>query len=69
VLTLEAPARDRQAPGGESTLDDLIVGAWEGLTARRTVPCPVCASPMAPLRGSATHPVIGRCEDCGSRLI
>jgi len=70
VLTLEAAPRHeaRQALGRESTLDDLIVSAWEGLTAQRVVACPVCASPMSPRRGPAAHSVEGHCEDCGGRL-
>jgi hypothetical protein len=70
VLTLEAAPRHeaRQALGGESTLDDLIVSAWEALTAQRVVACPVCASPMSPRRGPAAHPVEGHCVDCGGRL-
>jgi DNA-directed RNA polymerase subunit RPC12/RpoP len=70
VLTLEdAPnALAHQALGDESTLDDLIVSAWEGLTARRVVACPVCASRMLPRYGSFAQPVEGRCSDCGATL-
>ena len=50
--------------GGEATLDELLVGAWEGLSAHRSVACPVCASPMAPRVGAAG----GACGDCGSQL-
>ncbi len=50
--------------GGEATLDALLVGAWEGLSARRPVACPVCAGPMNPRVGAAA----GDCGDCGSRL-
>ncbi len=35
--------------GGEPTLDELIAGVWEGLTAHRPVRCPVCAAEMRPL--------------------
>jgi hypothetical protein len=55
--------------GGEPTLDELLVGAWEGLTARRVVECPVCgASEMAPEYGVHALPIGGRCERCGSTL-
>ena len=63
--------------GGEPTLDDVLAGAWEGLTARAVVPCPVCGSEMQPLPGHPQptetrsidpQPVRGWCEDCGSRL-
>jgi len=68
VLALElAPAED-QAPGGESTLDDLIVSAWEGLTARRVVACPACGEDLRPQYGAGAQPVGGRCEGCGSTL-
>ena len=50
--------------GGEATLDELLVGAWEGLSARRPVACPICAGAMHP-RPSVTG---GACEDCGSQV-
>ncbi len=50
--------------GGEATLDELLVGAWEGLSARRPVACPVCTGPMRPCAGA----VGGACGTCGSRL-
>lgn len=50
--------------GGGATLDELLVGAWEGLSARRPVACPVCAGPMQPRAGAAG----GACGDCGSHL-
>jgi hypothetical protein len=50
--------------GGGATLDELLVGAWEGLSARRPVACPVCAGPMQPRAGAAG----GACGDCGSQL-
>ena len=56
--------QDGTARGGGATLDDLLVGAWEGLSARRPVTCPVCAGPMAPRAAAAG----GACGDCGSQL-
>lgn len=50
--------------GGGATLDDLLVGAWEGLSVRRPVACPVCAGAMQPRPGAAG----GACGDCGSQL-
>ena len=50
--------------GGEATLDELLVGAWEGLSARRPVACPVCGERMQPRSGAAG----GACVGCGSRL-
>ena len=54
--------------GGESTLDDLIVGAWEGLAAHGSVACPVCDGEMAPQYGAHHRPVGGRCQRCESLL-
>jgi hypothetical protein len=63
----EARARQRDARlSGGPTLDDAIVGAWEGLAARVVVACPLCGGALRP------HPspdaVGGRCGDCGTRL-
>lgn len=57
-------ARTAATRGGGATLDELLVGAWEGLSARRPVACPVCAGPMHPC-GEATG---GACASCGCRL-
>jgi hypothetical protein len=54
--------------GGEPTLDDLIVGVWEGLTAQVAVGCPVCGGDMHPEFGPHSRPVAGRCSSCGSVL-
>ncbi len=50
------------------TLDELIVGVWEGLEARHTAACPVCGGAMTARFGSGHRPVGGRCGDCGSAL-
>jgi hypothetical protein len=56
-------------PAGGQTFDDLIVGAWEDLSAHRTVTCPVCqGAAMRPRYGSGQGAVGGRCGDCGSVL-
>jgi hypothetical protein len=58
--------------GGEPTLDELIVGAWEGLTAQAAVACPLCdAGELRPVyadAGGASPPVAGRCATCGTTL-
>jgi hypothetical protein len=54
--------------GGEPTLDDVIAGVWEGLTAHRVVACPVCADEMAPEYGAHALPIGGACPGCGSVL-
>ncbi len=61
---------------GEPTLDDLIVGAWEGLTAHRVVECPVCDSEMTPRSvvggsgavGQTRRLAGGRCRSCGTTI-
>jgi hypothetical protein len=57
-----------EAAGGEPTLDDVLVGAWEGLTAHRAVDCPVCGSEMAPQYGVHAQSIGGRCGGCDSTL-
>src|SRR4051794_41842272 len=61
---------ERDAPGGEPrrdappaaegrggpTLDELIVGVWEDLTAHHAAACPVCREPMRPRYGSGAPP-------------
>jgi hypothetical protein len=57
------------ACGGGPTLEDVISGAWEGLAATRTAPCPICGGPLiARFGASGPGPVAGRCRDCGSEL-
>ena len=64
----EAMADAGPAGGGGPTLDDLIVGVWEGMAADLTAPCPVCAGSLEPRYGAGAAPVAGRCRDCGSEL-
>lgn len=57
--------------GGEPTLDDMLVGAWEGLTAQVAVACPLCDGVLRPLYadGAAGSPVVaGRCDSCDTTL-
>ena len=53
---------------GRRTLDDLVVGVWEDLSAHHAAACPVCTGPMQPRYGSGSAPVGGRCTNCGSTL-
>jgi hypothetical protein len=64
-----APDTGQVDAHGGLTLDDLIVGVWEGLAVRATVQCPVCSGPMA----SSSHEhaddaLAGACVSCGARL-
>ena len=52
--------------GGGLTLDEAIVGVWEGLVAQVVVACPVCAGPLRP--AAAPDAVAGRCGGCGATL-
>lgn len=71
-----APERDgaeheHDGVGGEPTLDDMVVGAWEGLTAQAAVQCPLCEGTLRPLYagGGGADPVVaGRCDRCGTTL-
>ncbi len=63
-----APLSLFEAEGGEPTLDDLISGAWEGLTARSATRCPVCSGVMTPEYGAHALPIGGRCGSCGTTL-
>jgi hypothetical protein len=58
----------RAAPSGSPTLDDLVVGVWEGLAAHRTVACPACGEAMTPRYGAGHAPVGGRCLGCGTTI-
>jgi hypothetical protein len=53
---------------GRRTLDELIVGVWEDLTAHHAVACPICGGDMQPRYGSGPAPVGGRCASCHSTL-
>jgi hypothetical protein len=54
----------------QRTLDELIVGAWEGLTARGITECPVCGGGMQLDRYEAarTHRCVAACGNCGTEL-
>jgi hypothetical protein len=56
------------AERGRVTLDEVVVGAWEGLAAHHAAACPVCRGEMRPRYGSGAAPVGGRCSGCGSTL-
>jgi hypothetical protein len=60
-------ARERDGDlGGGLTLDDAIVGAWEGLAAQVVVRCPLCGGSLRP--HAAPDAVGGCCGDCGTTL-
>jgi len=69
VTTLTfAPPSLFDAVGGEPTLDELLVGVWEGLTAHAVASCPVCGGEMEPEYAVHALPIGGRCRGCGSTI-
>jgi hypothetical protein len=58
------------APSERSrTLDDVLSGAWEGLSAAAPfTACPVCQGELVPRWSAGAGVVGGRCADCGSEL-
>jgi DnaJ-class molecular chaperone len=50
------------------TLEELLLGAWEDLSAHRTATCPVCDGAMEPRYGAGPSAVGGRCRDCRTDL-
>jgi hypothetical protein len=65
---MERPLPHLRVVGGERTLDDVIVGAWEALSAHRSVACPVCGGELAAEYGAHARPVGGKCRSCGTEL-
>jgi hypothetical protein len=58
--------------GGRPTLDELLAGAWEGLSAHAVVACPICDGTMEPdssrPKPGRHHAVRGRCRSCATTL-
>jgi hypothetical protein len=63
-IALEPEGLHRDGP----TLDDLLVGVWEGLVAHRTVACPACGEAMTPRYSAGPAPVGGRCTSCSTTI-
>jgi hypothetical protein len=59
---------DRTDGCGRPTLDDLITGVWEGLSAHRTVNCPACGGTMKLRSAAPVWAAYGACLDCGASL-
>ena len=62
-----APAESRGDVGGSPTLDDAIVGAWEGLVARIAVACPLCGGRLR-ARPDDDDAAGGCCDGCGTTV-
>ena len=67
LLGAQAAARV-PAVSSRLTLDELLVGAWEGLRSGHAVACPVCSGAMTPRSGHGPRPVGGRCGSCGTEM-
>jgi hypothetical protein len=71
-MLLVEPNADEQLwseDDGGATLDELLSGAWEGLTAAASsTACPVCEGELEPRWSAGAGVVGGRCRDCGSEL-
>jgi len=57
-----------ETAGGEPTLDEVLSGVWEGLTAHQAVSCPVCGAVMEPRYGVHALPIGGSCRTCDTEL-
>jgi len=77
-MAVHAPARGydgprtvtlKASPREGRTLEDVLSGAWEDLTAHRTAACPICDGAMEPRYGSGPSAVGGRCKSCRTELI
>ena len=65
----EEPPRVPAGRGDDgSTLEDLVLGAWEDLSSHRPAACPVCRGDMIARYGAGPATVGGRCRGCGSEL-
>ncbi len=70
TMTRTAGARVALASqdGWRPTLDDLLVGVWEGLHLHDETGCPVCGGAMVAQPHAGRPPVAGKCRDCGTTL-
>ena len=69
VAALERPACTcRPVPREGRTLEDLLSGAWEDLSADRTATCPICDGALELRYGSGPSAVGGRCRECRTHL-
>ena len=66
--TVGGAGRSWEPARGGLTLDELITGVWEGLSAGQTVRCPACGGAMAPAREPGLRRAAGACADCATGL-
>ncbi len=53
---------------GVLTLDESIVGVWEGLHGGHPAACPVCGGTMVSSPAAGSRPVAARCSSCHAQL-
>ena len=68
AVTLERPDLLCLTPREGRTLEDVISGAWEELSANRAAACPICDGVLEPRYGSGPSAVGGRCRRCRTEL-
>lgn len=54
--------------GRRLTLDESIVGVWEGLHCGHPAACPVCGGRMVSSPATGARPVAARCSSCHAQL-
>jgi hypothetical protein len=59
----------KASPREGRTLEDVLCGAWEDLTAHRTAACPICDGAMEPRYGAGPSAVGGRCRSCRTEIV
>ena len=64
-----AAERLQASPREGRTLEDVLCGAWEDVTAHRIATCPICDGAMEPRYGAGPSAVGGRCRSCRTELI
>lgn len=68
TIDIERPSLLTASPREGRTLEDVLSGAWEELSAHRAATCPICDGVMQPRYGSGPFAVGGRCRECDSEL-
>jgi len=68
TIQLERPEVLPASPRESRTLEDVISGVWEELSAHRAATCPICDGVVVPRYGSGPSAVGGRCRSCRSEL-
>jgi len=64
--TLAAPRPHLRAAA--PTLTDVLVEAWNDVSAGARAACPVCSGSLQPRWTAGAGVIGGRCEDCGTTL-